>query len=139
MEKKYKKRLGLCIGLFIICISAGFIAVNLMSADGDIEYESYNTEHKTDMTKKEDYQKADLEMRLQDAIQSIAEGSNPLVTVHNFDAADHSETTVAVTLYTESHNEISEESQMAIEKLILGSVNGILKDNISVNIECVES
>ena len=106
MEKKSKKRICLCISLFVICISAVFIAANRMSADYDIEYESLNTEHKTDMTKKEDYQKADLEMKLQDTIQSIAEGSNPLVSIHNFDTADHSETTVAVTLYTESCNEI---------------------------------
>ncbi|MCI9075086.1 MAG: hypothetical protein HFH10_04675 [Dorea sp.] len=138
MEKKSKKRICLCISLFVICISAVFIAANRMSADYDIEYESLNTEHKTDMTKKEDYQKADLEMKLQDTIQSIAEGSNPLVSIHNFDTADHSETTVAVTLYTDSCNEISEESQIAIENLILGSFNGILKDNISINIECTE-
>lgn len=137
MEKKYKKAICLCISLFIICISAG-LAANLMSVDDNIEYESFNTEHKTDMTKKEDYQKADLEMKLQDTIQSIAEGSNPLVSIHNFDVADHSETTVAVTLYTDSCNEISEESQIAIKNLILGSFNGILKDNISINIEYTE-
>lgn len=139
MENKSKKRICLCISLFIICILAGFIAVNRMPADYDIEYESFNTEHKTDMTKKEDYQKANLEMRLQDSILSIAEGSNPLVSIHNFDTADHSETTVAVTLYTDSCNEISEESQIAIENLILGSFNGILEDNISINIEYTES
>ena len=139
MEKNTIKRICLCITLCIICISAGFIAVNLMYADSDIEYESLNNEHKTDMTKKQDYQKADLEMKLQDTIRSIAEGSNPLVSIHNFDLSDHSETTVAVTLYTDPFNEISEESQIVIENLILGSFNGIVKDNISINVECTES
>lgn len=138
MEKKYRKRVCLCISLFIICVLVGFIANNLMSEDCNVEYESFNTEFKTDMTKKRDYQKADLEMKLQDSIQSIAEGSNPLVNIHNFDAADHSETTVAVTLYTEPSNEISEESRITIENLISGSFNGILKDNISVDIKYTE-
>lgn len=138
MEKKIKKRIFLCISLFIICISARFIAVNLMATDDNIEYESFNTEHKTDMTKKTDYQRADLEMRLQDTIQSIVEGSDPLVSIHNYDTADHSETAVDVTLYTDSYNEISEESRSAIENLISGSFNGITKDNISINIECTE-
>lgn len=138
MEKKYRKRICLSIGLLIICISLGFIADNFMSVDRNIEYESFNTEHKTDMTKKEDYQKADLEKRLQYTIESIIEGSNPLVSIHNFNAADHSETTVTVKLYTDPCNEISEESRIAIENLILGSFNGILKDNISIDIECTE-
>ena len=109
-----------------------------MFEDCNIEYEDLNTDHKTDMTKKKEYQKADLEMKLQDSIQLIAEGSNPLVSIHNFDVADHSETTVAVTLYTESCNEISEESRIAIENLILGSFNGILKENISIDVEYTE-
>ena len=90
------------------------------------------------MSKKEDYQKADLERALQDAIQLIVEGSNPLVSIHNYDLEDHSETTVNVTLHTESYNEISEESRIAIENLIIGSFNGILKDNISIDIEYTE-
>lgn len=138
MLKKYQKRIILCISLFIICISAGLIAVNLMSGDGDMEYESLDTEHKTEMTQKKDYQKADLEMKLQDTIQSIAEGSNPLVSINNFDLEDHSETTVAVTLYTDPSNEITEESKIAVENLILGSFNGLLKDNISINVESTE-
>ena len=138
MEKKYRKRVYLCISLFIICILAGVMVDNLMSEDSNIEYENLNTEFKTDMTKKKDYQKADLEMKLQDSIQSIAEGSNPLVSIDNFDVEDHSETTVVVTLYTEPSNEISEELRVAIENLILGSFNGILKDNISIDIEYTE-
>ncbi|MCI8940139.1 MAG: hypothetical protein HFH12_09135 [Dorea sp.] len=138
MEKKYRKRVCLCISLFIICILVGVMVDNLMSEDSNIEYESLNTESKTDMTKKKDYQKADLEMKLQDSIQSIAEGSNPLVSIDNFDVEDHSETTVVVTLYTEPYNEISEELRIAIENLILGSFNGILKDNISIDIEYTE-
>ena len=138
MEKKYRKRVCLCISLFIICILAGVMVDNLMSEDSNIEYENLNTEFKTDMTKKKDYQKADLEMKLQDSIQSIAEGSNPLVSIDNFDVEDHSETTVVVTLYTEPYNEISEELRIAIENLILGSFNGILKDNISIDIEYTE-
>lgn len=109
-----------------------------MSEDCNIEYENLNTELKSDVSKKKDYQKADLEMKLQDSIQSIAEGSNPLVSIHNFDVADHSETTVAVTLYAEPYNEISEESRIEIENLILKSFNGILKDNISIDIEQTE-
>ena len=135
MEKKYKKGICLCVSLFIVCISAGFIAVNVMSSDGDIEYESFNTGHKTDMTKKGDYKKAEMEMRLQDTIQLIAEGSDPLVRIHNFNSADHSETTVDVTLYTDPYNEITEETQTEVENQILGSFNGILKDNISINID----
>lgn len=77
-------------------------------------------------------------MRLQDAIQSIAEGSNPLVSINNFDTADHSKTTVDVTLHADSDNEISEESQIAIENLVSGSFDGILKDNISINVEYTE-
>ena len=138
MEKKYRKRVCLCISLFIICILGGFTVHNLMFEDCNIEYEDLNTDHKTDMTKKKEYQKADLEMKLQDSIQLIAEGSNHLVSIHNFDVADHSETTVAVTLYTESCNEISEESRIAIENLILGSFNGILKENISIDVEYTE-
>ena len=138
MKKKYRKRVCICIGLFIICILAGVMTDNLMSEDCNIEYENLNTEFKTDMTKKKDYQKADLEMKLQDSIQSIAEGSNPLVSIDNFDVEDHSETTVVVTLYTEPSNEISEELRVAIENLILGSFNGILKDNISIDIEYTE-
>ena len=138
MEKKYKKRVCLCISLFIICVLVGFMADNPVSEGSNIEYGNLNTEHKTDMTKKKEYQKADLEMKLQDSIQLIAEGSNPLVSIHNFDVADHSETTVAVTLYTESCNEISEESRIAIENLILGSFNGILKENISIDVEYTE-
>ena len=138
MEKKYRKRVCLCISLFIICILAGVMVDNLMSEDSNIEYENLNTEFKTDMTKKKDYQKADLEMKLQDSIQSIAEGSNPLVSIDNFDVEDHSETTVVVTLYTEPSNEISEELRIAIENLIIGSFNGILKDNISIDIEYTE-
>mgnify|MGYP001090183821 CR=1 FL=1 len=138
MEKKYKKIVCVCISMFIICILTGFIANNLVFADDDTKYESFDTEHETDMSKKEDYQKADLERALQDAIQLIVEGSNPLVSIHNFDVADHSETTVAVTLYTESCNEISEESRIAIENLILGSFNGILKENISIDVEYTE-
>ena len=57
MEKKYRKRVYLCISLFVICVLAGVIVNNLIFAD-DIEYESSNTEHETDMNKKEDYQKA---------------------------------------------------------------------------------
>ena len=110
-----------------------------MSADDDIEYESFDTEHKTDITKKEDYKKAELERQLQNVIQEIIEGSDPLVSIHNFDLSDHSETTVAVTLYTDPFNEISEESQIVIENLILESFNGIVKDNISINVECTES
>lgn len=139
MEKKYRKRVCLCISLFIICILGGFTVHNLMFEDCNIEYEDLNTDHKTDMTKKKEYQKADLEMKLQDTIRSIAEGSNPLVSIHNFDLSDHSETTVAVTLYTDPFNEISEESQIVIENLILESFNGIVKDNISINVECTES
>ena len=75
---------------------------------------------------------------LQDTIQEIAEGSDPLVSIHNYDLTDHSETTVNVTLHTESYNEISEESRIAIENLIIGSFNGILKDNISIDIEYTE-
>ena len=55
-------------GLFVICISAGFIAANRMSADYDIQYESLHTEHKTDMTKKEDY--------------------HPLVSIHNIECTE---------------------------------------------------
>ena len=131
MREKYRKRICLCTGLFIICIAAGLITVNLRSADRDIVYESFDTEHQTDMTKKEDHQKADLEMKLQDTIQSIAEGSNPLVSINNFD-------TVAVTLYSDPGNEISEETQIAIENLIEGYFHGLSKDNISINIECTE-
>lgn len=138
MEKKYRKRVCLCISLFIICILGGFTVHNLMFEDYNIEYEDFNSDHKTDMTKKKEYQKTDLEMKLQDSIQLIAEGSNPLVSIHNFDVADYSETTVAVTLYTESCNEISEESRIAIENLILGSFNGILKENISIDVEYTE-
>ncbi|MBC5742419.1 hypothetical protein FMM74_002170 [Lachnospiraceae bacterium MD308] len=138
MEKKYRKRICLCIGLFIICVLVGFMVDNFMSEDCNIEYESLNTEHKTDMTKKKDYQKADLEMKLQNSIQSIAERSNPLVSIDNFDVKDHSKTTVVVTLYTEPRNEISEELRMAIENLISGSFNGILRDNISIDIEYTE-
>ncbi len=138
MKKKYRKRVCICIGLFIICILAVVMTDNLMSEDCNIEYENLNTELKSDVSKKKDYQKADLEMKLQDSIQSIAEGSNPLVSIHNFDVADHSETTVAVTLYAEPYNEISEESRIEIENLILKSFNGILKDNISIDIEQTE-
>ncbi len=127
MEKKYRKRVYLCISLFVICVLAGVIVNNLIFAD-DIEYESFNA----------DYQKADLERMLQDTIQEIAEGSDPLVSIHNYDLTDHSETTVNVTLHTESYNEISEESRIAIENLIIGSFNGILKDNISIDIEYTE-
>lgn len=133
--EKYKKRIFLSISLFIICISAVFIAVNVMSADDDIEYESFDTEHKTDITKKEDYKKAELERQLQNVIQEIIEGSDPLVSIHNFDVEDSSETTVDVTLYTDQGNEISEESQIAVEKMILESINGMSEDNISINIE----
>lgn len=55
MEKngeKYRKRVCLCISLFIICILAGVMVDNLMSEDSNIEYENLNTEFKTDMTKK---------------------------------------------------------------------------------------
>lgn len=52
MEKKYRKRVCLCISLFIICILVGVMVDNLMSEDSNIEYESLNTESKTDMTKK---------------------------------------------------------------------------------------
>ncbi len=83
MEKKYRKRICLCIGLFIICVLVGFM-------------------------------------------------------VDNFDVKDHSKTTVVVTLYTEPRNEISEELRMAIENLISGSFNGILRDNISIDIEYTE-
>lgn len=138
MEKKYKKRICFGVSLVIICILAGLIAVHVMSADGDVEYERFNTEHKTDMSKKRDYQKADLEMKLQDTIRLMVEGSDPLISIHNFDSADHSETTVDVTLYTDPHNEISEESKTAVENLISGSIDGILKDNISINIEYTE-
>ena len=138
MEKKYKKLVCVCISMFIICILTGFIANNLVFADDDTKYESFYTEHETDMNKKEDYQKADLERALQDAIQLIVEGSNPLVSIHNYDLEDHSETTVNVTLYAEPCNEISEESRAAIENMIMGSFNGISKDNISINIECTE-
>ncbi|MCI8580273.1 MAG: hypothetical protein HFH04_05945 [Dorea sp.] len=58
--------------------------------------------------------------------------------VDNFDVKDHSKTTVVVTLYTEPRNEISEELRMAIENLISGSFNGILRDNISIDIEYTE-
>ncbi len=81
--EKYRKRICLCIGLFIICVLAGFM-------------------------------------------------------VDNFDVKDHSKTTVVVTLYTEPRNEISEELRMAIENLISGSFNGILRDNISIDIEYTE-
>lgn len=138
MREKNRKRICLCTGLFIICIAAGLITVNLRSADRDIVYESFDTEHQTDMTKKEDHQKADLEMKLQDTIQSVAEGSNPLVSINNFDTEDQSETTVAVTLYSDPGNEISEETQIAIENLIEGYFHGLSKDNISINIECTE-
>ena len=40
-----------------------------------------------------------------------------------------------VTLYTDQGNEISEESQIAVEKMILESINGMSEDNISINIE----
>ncbi len=90
------------------------------------------------MTKKEDHQKADLEMKLQDTIQSVAEGSNPLVSINNFDTEDQSETTVAVTLYSNPGNEISEETQITIESLIEGYFHGLSKDNISINIESTE-
>ena len=138
MEKKYKKLVCVCISMFIICILTGFIANNLVFADDDTKYESFDTEHETDMSKKEDYQKADLERALQDAIQLIVEGSNPLVSIHNYDLEDHSETTVNVTLYAEPCNEISEESRAAIENMIMGSFNGISKDNISIDIEYTE-
>ena len=138
MEKKYKKRVCLCISLFIICVLVGFMADNPVSEGSNIEYGNLNTEHKTDMTKKKEYQKADLEMKLQDSIQLIAEGSNPLVSIHNYDLEDHSETTVNVTLYAEPCNEISEESRAAIENMIMGSFNGISKDNISIDIEYTE-
>ena len=138
MEKKYKKIVCVCISLFIICVLIGFIANNLVFADDDNKYESFDTEHETDMSKKEDYQKADLERALQDAIQLIVEGSNPLVSIHNYDLEDHSETTVNVTLYAEPCNEISEESRAAIENMIMGSFNGISKDNISIDIEYTE-
>ena len=58
--------------------------------------------------------------------------------VDNFDVKHHSKTTVVVTLYTEPRNEISEELRMAIENLISGSFNGILRDNISIDIEYTE-
>ena len=138
MEKKYKKRVCLCISLFIICVLVGFMADNPVSEGSNIEYGNLNTEHKTDMTKKKDYQKADLEMKLQDSIQSIAEGSNPLVSIHNFDVEDHSKTVVTVTLYTEPGNVISEELQTTIENLIFGSFDGILKEIFSIDVEYTE-
>lgn len=58
-----------------------------------------------------------------------------MVSIHNFDVEDSSETTVDVTLYTDQGNEISEESQIAVEKMILESINGMSEDNISINIE----
>lgn len=140
---RIKKEWYICVFAFIIIfVSVGFIVANKSSENNAdieyIEYESFAAAPQTDTTKKEDYQKTDLEIRLQDTIQLMVEGSNPLVNIQNFNVADNTETTVSVTLYVNQDNSISEELRESIENLVLKSMNGMPRENVTINIKNAE-
>ena len=63
---------------------------------------------------KKKVKQADLERSLQEVIQSIVEGSDSLVSIHDFNSADFSASAVSVTLYTEQGNDISQEQRDGI-------------------------
>ena len=87
---------------------------------------------------KEKVKQADLERSLQEVIQSIVEGSDSLVSIHDFNSADFSASAVSVTLYTDHGDDISKEQREGIERTISGSMDGLLKENITINISASE-
>ena len=88
---------------------------------------------------KEKVKQADLERSLQEVIQSIVEGSDSLVSIHDFNSADFSASAVSVTLYTEQGNDISQEQRDGIVRTIAGSMDGLAQDNITINISAPEA
>lgn len=129
------------IAVLIICISVGFITANKSSVDyvdtEYIEYESFS-DTDADMTKKDEYIRLELEARLQDTIQLMVEGCDPLVSIQNLNAEDDAETTAFVTLNKDQGKDISDELLESVEILVLKSINGMQRENITINIKNVE-
>ncbi len=131
----------------IIVILAGFMcagslftvsrlsaAKHQQASNSNITYDTFVDAGQTDMTEKgtDEYRKIELETRLQETIGMIAEGSDPLVTIDHFDAADSEESAVSVTLCADPKSPISEEQLEGIERLVSKSVSGIPSVSITV-------
>lgn len=97
----------------------------------DIITESQSEEISSD--KKNEYKREELENRLQDVIQLMYENVEPRISIQNLYAEDHTEVTVSVTLYIEPDDEVSEDMQEAIKKLVSGSIDEISPENISIS------
>lgn len=97
----------------------------------DIIMESQGEEISSD--KKNEYIREDLEKRLQETIQLMYENVEPQISIQNLYAEDRTEVTVSVTLYIEPDDEVSEDMQEAIKRLVSGSIDGISPENISIS------
>lgn len=135
--------------IFIILLIALFLVFsgwNLISDPGteqaaELEGVSF-PEPEADSDKRNEYRKEAMEKRLQDTIRLMAENTGevvyPLVSIQNLDTEDHTECTASVILYLEQGHEISDELRKAVKKLIIGSIEGISLDNISITVQNTE-
>ncbi len=132
MSKKYKKMYISILVFLVIFLCTGFLALSKRTEKDDITYENF-TEYQSDLTKKEEYKKADQERRMQDVIQQMTEDSVPLVSIDNFSTEDSSDTTVTITLKSSYGNDIPKEQRENIENLVSGYFSGIPQENIIIN------
>ena len=125
MNVKHKKWYIVIFFFLIVILCAYFIISGKLNesrklADerntDNITYAQYMAGQQAEMddADKEKVKQADLERSLQEVIQSIVEGSDSLVSIHDFNSADFSASAVSVTLYTEQGNDISQEQRDGI-------------------------
>lgn len=96
----------------------------------DIIMESQGEEISSD--KKNEYIREELEKRLQETIQLMYENVEPQISIQNLYAEDRTEVTASVTLYIGPDDEVSEDMQKAIKRLVSGSIDEISPENISI-------
>ncbi len=151
MNVKHKKWYIVIFFFLIIVLCAYFmISGKLAEPRRSVSIENRNTTYATvklhetsqqseiDDAKKEEYKQDDLERSLQEMIQLIVEGSDSQVSIQNFNSADASASAVSVTLYTDHGDDISKEQREGIERTISGGMDGLLKENITINISASE-
>lgn len=134
--KLKKMYVGILI-FFLIFLCMGFLTLGKKDEKENITYENFK-EYQSDMMKKDDYKTTDLENKIQDSIQQVVEGSNPVVSINNYNSTDNTDTTVSVTFNSNYENGISMEQRETIENLLLKYFNGIMRENIIINVENAE-
>lgn len=146
-EKRKKLYIGVCV--FLVIFSCGLIIIagkltesrNLTENRNITIDEFVDTGHQVDIDEEEleKHKQNELEIRMQETIQLMVEDCDSLVSIYNYDSADDSAATVAVTLYTEHGNDISEEQQESVERFVSGCFDRLPESSITINVKASEN